>query len=69
MRQLLVACAVLIASSFTSLATSSQGRGAQTIDPRDLSGYWLRSTPRPRNAPPLIEAGSQAMKGRISIPR
>jgi len=38
---------------------------AQQFDPRDLSGYWLRNTVRPKDHPPLTPAGVEAMKGRV----
>ena len=69
MRQLLAACAVLTALGLASLATFAQTGGQAAFDPKDLSGYWLRSTVRPRNAPPLTPAGVEAMKGRIPNPK
>ena len=78
-----VACGVLAALCLASLSTFAQpgspprvsqrggaeGRGAAAFDPKDLSGYWLRSTVRPRNAPPLTAAGKEAMKGRTPNPQ
>ncbi len=36
------------------------------FDAKDLSGFWMRNTVRPKDAPPLTDAGRAAMKGRIS---
>jgi hypothetical protein len=70
MRPPLTACAILTASCLVSLSAFAQGRGAQAaFDPKDLSGYWLRNTVRARNAPPLTDAGKEAMKGRIPNPQ
>ena len=35
------------------------------FDPKDLSGFFIRNTVRPREAPPLTPAGKKAMEGRI----
>jgi hypothetical protein len=35
-----------------------------SYDPKDLSGFWLRNTIRPQDAPPLTDAGKKAMEGR-----
>jgi hypothetical protein len=44
----------------------AQGASApQRFNPRDLSGYWLRNTVRPKEHPPLTPAGEAAMKGRV----
>lgn len=61
MTKLFTCSAVLAAMFLVSQAADAQGR----FDPRDLSGYWLRNTVRPRNNPPLTPAGVEAMKGRI----
>ena len=34
------------------------------FDPHDFSGYWLRNTVRPKEHPPVTEAGKKAMAGR-----
>ena len=34
------------------------------FDPHDFSGYWLKNTVRPKEAPPLTPAGMKAMEGR-----
>src|SRR6185503_2182464 len=34
------------------------------FDPHDFSGYWLKDTVRPKEAPPLTPAGTKAMEGR-----
>lgn len=34
------------------------------FDAKDLSGYWLKNTVRPKEHPPLTPAGVEAMKGR-----
>ncbi len=34
------------------------------FDPKDLSGYWLKNTVRPKDSPPLTPAGVKAMEGR-----
>lgn len=69
MRQLLTACAVLPALCLSSLTAFAQAGAQATFDPKDLSGYWLRTTVRPRNAPPLTPAGVEAMKGRLPNPK
>ena len=35
------------------------------FDPKDLSGFFIRNTVRPRESPPLTAAGKKAMEGRI----
>lgn len=66
MKKLLTSCAVLAALFLSSFAALAQAPTTQrTFDPRDLSGYWLRNTVRPKDFPPLTPAGVEAMKGRL----
>src|SRR5688572_2330920 len=44
------------------LSTAAFGQG---FDPRDLSGYWLRNTVRPKDHPPMTPRGIEMMKGRV----
>lgn len=69
MRPPLTACAVLTSLCLASFAAFAQTGAPATFDPKDLSGYWLRNTVRPRNAPPLTPAGVEAMKGRLPNPK
>ena len=56
---------VLIAVLVCILLSSMVAFGQQRFDPKDLSGYWLRNTVRPKDHPPLTPAGVAAMKGRV----
>jgi len=56
----------LVAVLLLSPATLAQAPiGQRKFDPRDLSGFWLRNTVRPKEHPPLTPAGAAAMQGRI----
>src|SRR5262245_46120218 len=68
--RLITLIASLLSLLCLSLAASVQrapaaGTVASQFNPRDLSGFWLRSTVRPSDRPPLTPAGIAAMKGRV----
>jgi hypothetical protein len=65
MMKLLTSFVVLVAVVPLWLVAQAPAPSAQKFDPRDLSGYWLRSGMRPTNPPPLTPAGMAAKKGRI----
>ena len=65
MMKLLTSVVVLVGVLPLWLVALAQAPAAQKFDPRDLSGYWLRSGMRPTNIPPLTPAGMAAKKGRI----
>src|SRR3954471_1674211 len=47
-----------------ALSLSSSALAQAKFDPHDFSGYWLRNRVRPKDHPPLTEAGKKAMTGR-----
>jgi hypothetical protein len=58
----------VLAGAMLVCAPSAYAQGAnaaRSFNPRDLSGYWLRNTVRPKEHPPLTPAGEEAIKGRI----
>src|SRR5688572_17093240 len=75
----LVAVSALLIFSVTSIAQGQGERNQggrndpppaappdnRPFDPKDFSGYWIRNTVRPKESPPLTEAGKAAMKGRM----
>ena len=48
MMKLLASFVMLVAMMPLSLVARAQAPAAPKFDPRDLSGYWLRNTVRPR---------------------
>src|SRR5438034_5912489 len=47
-----------------AILISSPAFAQGKFDPHDFSGFWLRNTVRPKDRPPLTEAGKKAMVGR-----
>lgn len=73
---LLVSALLLLSVTLTAQQAQGQRQGGRNdappaappdnrpFDAKDLSGYWLRSTVRPKDHPPLTPAGVKAMEGR-----
>ena len=47
-----------------AMLLSSSAFAQAKFDPHDFSGFWLRNRVRPKDHPPLTEAGKKAIVGR-----
>src|SRR5438093_4544392 len=54
---------VLVTLSMLLFSAAASAQTAQ-FDPHDFTGYYLKNTVRPKEHPPLTQAGMDAMKDR-----
>src|SRR5205823_1576957 len=60
MQNSLLSVLAFLLAALVSSPASAQAK----FDPHDFTGYWLRNRVRPKDHPPLTEAGKKAIVGR-----